>query len=125
MRAHRLLPAVIAVGLALAAAASQAGRSCENKAPDAANVQRAMTLAEHTARALDASGAQVVVLARAGQDLSKYHLAWSHLGLAYRDGQRWRVVHKLNSAAARKRRCTGRAWASSSSTTCTSTRRPS
>lgn len=86
----------ITLALTLAAGAAQAGRSCENKAPQAINVQRAMTLAEHTARALDASGAQVVVLARAGQDLSKYGLGWSHLGLAYRDGNRWRVVHKLN-----------------------------
>jgi hypothetical protein len=43
-----------------------------------------------------------VVLARAGQDLRKYQLRWSHLGLAYRtqddQGQPvWRVVHKLNA----------------------------
>jgi hypothetical protein len=52
-----------------------------------------------TARALDASGAQVVVLARAGQDLGRWGQPWSHLGLAYRDaaaGGAWRVVHKLN-----------------------------
>jgi hypothetical protein len=59
-----------------------------------------MTLAESTARHLDASGASVVVLARAGQDLSRYGLRWSHLGLAYRDDSgaapRWRIVHKLN-----------------------------
>lgn len=84
------------LALALTAGAAQAGRSCETRAPDAVNVQRAMTLAEHTARALDASGAQVVVLARSGQDLTRYGLAWSHLGLAYRDAGRWRVVHKLN-----------------------------
>ena len=36
------------------------------------------------------------MLRRAGQDLSKYGLGWSHLGLAYREGPRWRVVHKLN-----------------------------
>ncbi len=88
---------VLSIALALAAGAAQAGRSCEQRAPEAINVQRAMTLAQHTAAALDASGAQVVVLARAGQDLSKYGLAWSHLGLAYKDGARWRVVHKLNA----------------------------
>lgn len=42
-----------------------------------------------------------MVLARAGQDLSKYGLHYSHLGFAYRqpDGQggsTWRVLHKLN-----------------------------
>ncbi|RZJ00067.1 MAG: DUF2145 domain-containing protein, partial [Rubrivivax sp.] len=49
---------------------------------------------------LDASGAQVVVLARAGQDLSKYGLQWSHLGFVYKDASQqpavWRVMHKLN-----------------------------
>ena len=86
--------------LALALQDAQAGRSCEAKPPNAANVQRALTLAETTARRLDGSGAQVVVLARAGQDLGKYGLRWSHLGWAYRDTSAgrpvWRVVHKLN-----------------------------
>ena len=86
--------------LALALQDAQAGRSCEAKPPNAANVQRALNLAETTARRLDASGAQVVVLARAGQDLGKYGLRWSHLGWAYRDTSAgrpvWRVVHKLN-----------------------------
>ena len=45
---------------------------------------------------LDESGAQAVVLARAGRDLRRYRLRYSHLGFAYRDGNRWRVVHKLN-----------------------------
>lgn len=92
-----VLAAIPVLALALAAGTAQAGRSCEQKAPEAINVQRAMTLAQRTAAALDASGAQVVVLARAGQDLSKYGLSWSHLGLAYKDGGRWRVVHKLNA----------------------------
>lgn len=89
--------ALVALALALAAAAAQAGRSCENRAQTVDAIQRAMTLAEHTARALDESGAQVVVLARAGQNLSDYHLRYSHLGFAYRDAeQHWRIVHKLN-----------------------------
>jgi hypothetical protein len=64
------------------------------------DVARGMTLAAATAQRLDTTGAQVVVLARAGQDLSKYGLAWSHFGFAYREGDGpksyWRVVHKLN-----------------------------
>lgn len=89
-----------AAGLAVALPHAQAGRTCEARPPQAATVQRAMELALSTARALDASGARVVVLARAGQDLGRYGLRWSHLGWAYRDesaGQPvWRVVHKLN-----------------------------
>jgi hypothetical protein len=45
----------------------------------------------------------VVLLARAGQDLSRYGVRWSHLGIAYRQpdaaspgGSVWRVLHKLN-----------------------------
>ena len=75
---------------------AQAGRNCEARQPDADTVVRAMDLAGRTAHALDASGAQVVVIARAGQDLRKYHLRYSHLGFAYRDGGTWRIVHKLN-----------------------------
>jgi hypothetical protein len=63
-----------------------------------------MDLAERTARALEGSGARVVVLARNGQDLSRWGLRWSHLGWAYRDEQGgqpvWRVVHKLNACGA-------------------------
>ena len=88
--------AAAALALTAAVTTAQAGRNCEAKLPDAASVQRAMELAQRTQQALDATGAQVVILARAGQDLSKYRLQWSHLGLAYRDGSQWRVVHKLN-----------------------------
>ena len=98
---------VMAAAMATTGTAAHAGRSCEAKLPQAASVQRGMELAERTAKALEATGAEVVVLARAGQDLSKYSLRWSHLGFAYRDdrsGPRdgakgaavWRVVHKLN-----------------------------
>jgi hypothetical protein len=89
------MTALLAVSLT-----AHAGRNCETTPPTAANVQRALELAERTARTLDASGAQVVALARAGQNLGEWGLRWSHLGWAYREGQgsqaRWRVVHKLN-----------------------------
>jgi hypothetical protein len=86
----------LAVALLLGSGGAGAGRACEPRPPAVAAVRQAMTLAEHTARALDASGAQVVVLARRGQNLDAYGLRYSHLGLAYRDAGRWRVVHKLN-----------------------------
>lgn len=91
----------LALTLALVATAAQAGRPCEDKPLSPLQIERGMDLAEATARQLDASGAQVVLLARAGQDLGKYGLQWSHLGFAYREDsgeQRplWRVLHKLN-----------------------------
>lgn len=77
---------------------AHAGRSCEAaKPPPAKSIERGMQLAERTSQALDATGAQVVMLGRAGQDLSKYGLRYSHLGWAYKSAESpWRVVHKLN-----------------------------
>lgn len=98
---------LLMLGSALAASpAVHAGRACDTEtAPQAQQVERSLELAARTLAALDASGQQVVVLARAGQDLSKYGLYYSHLGFAYRQpqvspdgkpGHVWRVLHKLN-----------------------------
>lgn len=102
MTAVRRFAMAVFTAVALGAPMAHAGRSCAApQPPKTQTVERAMTLAEQTLRALDQSGAQVVVLARAGQDLSKYGLRYSHLGLAYQQpdgkgGHVWRVLHKLN-----------------------------
>ena len=97
------LTLVLAAAMVLAAPAARAGRSCEAHALTPQSVARGLQLAERIQQALDASGAQVVLLARAGQDLSRYGVRWSHLGIAYRQpdagspgGSVWRVLHKLN-----------------------------
>ena len=84
--------------LLLATAAAHAGRPCEERPLAVGDVERGMRLAEATRQRLDASGAQVVMIGRVGQDLSQYGLHYSHLGFAYRDSEAsaWRVVHKLN-----------------------------
>ena len=93
--------AVLAVlGLAYAAP-GYAGRSCEQRPPNVQTITQGMALAQKTASYLDAeyvkTGTRVVLLARAGQDLSKYGLRYSHLGFAYKTPEGpWRVVHKLN-----------------------------
>lgn len=96
-------PALALLGLAAlaalaAAAPARAGRSCEPAPGDAAKVVQSLDLAYRTRLALDEAGAQVALLARAGQDLSKYQLTYSHLALAWRDHPdgRWIVVHELN-----------------------------
>ena len=93
--------ATLAVAAVLAPAPAHAGRSCEAKKPTPQVIERGMKLAEQTSAALDAeyarSGAQVVALGRAGQDLSKYGLRYSHFGWAYKTSEGpWRVAHKLN-----------------------------
>lgn len=107
---QRSFLALLLAGLLAWAAPAQAGRSCDAApALKAATVERGLTLAERTRQALEASGAQVVVLARAGQDLSKYGLRYSHLGFAWRQpdasqpgGAVWRVLHKLNQCGTRE-----------------------
>lgn len=97
LRATVIAAAVVLLATLLFPMRAHAGRSCESRPLSPQALVKGLQLAERTAQALDASGARVVVLARAGQDLGKYGLRWSHLGLAYRtDGGVWRVVHKLN-----------------------------
>jgi hypothetical protein len=100
MRAFIRIAAVLAAGM-LVAASAYAGRSCEQKRPTVQTIERGLMLAEKTHETLESLGQKVVVLARAGQDLTKYGIRYSHLGLAYRQpdgkgGHVWRVVHKLN-----------------------------
>ena len=95
------LLATLAAGLALGTGAAYAGRQCETAKPTPQVIERGMALAQRTSAALDAAyaqdGTRVVLLARAGQDLTKYGQTWSHVGWAYRTPQgAWRVVHKLN-----------------------------
>jgi hypothetical protein len=94
------MKALVLVFALAAATTVQAGRPCDESPQRVVDVERGLALAQRTAQRLDATGAQVVVLTRAGQDLSRYGLAWSHFGFAYREGDgsqaHWRVVHKLN-----------------------------
>ncbi len=92
---------IVAAAMVLAATTAHAGRSCEQRPLTPQTLTQGLALAQRTAQALDAefnrSGARVVVLGRAGQDLSKYGLRYSHLGWAYRTAEGpWRVLHKLN-----------------------------
>jgi hypothetical protein len=101
MKALKRFACGLAAALLLATTAAHSGRSCEQKPLTAQTIEQGMALAQRTSQALDAeharSGARVVVLARAGQDLSKYQLRYSHLGWAYKTAQGpWRVLHKLN-----------------------------
>jgi len=122
-RAARWLRGLLAA-LAIATSAAQAGQACDTTPPDTLSMTRALGLAQRVQKSLDATDAQVVIIARAGQDLRKYGLNWSHLAFAYRESapastvaawqapggaalfdgpampprphSTWRVVHKLN-----------------------------
>jgi hypothetical protein len=88
------------------AGAALAGQNCEPRRPSLDSIRRDLALAASVAEQLDEmakrDGTKVLLIARAGQDLSQYGLRYSHLGIAYRDDSAlngrgaWRVVHKLN-----------------------------
>ena len=83
---------------------AHAGRTCDKNSPSIQIVEKGMALALKTAQALDADYAarstRVVVIARAGQDLGKYGLRYSHLGFGYRTNEgKWLVAHKLNTCS--------------------------
>ncbi|MBR7799568.1 DUF2145 domain-containing protein [Undibacterium fentianense] len=76
---------------------SYAGQTCESKPPDPVKLAQSFELAQKVKTQLDLSGAQLALLARVGQDLSRYQLTYSHLGLVQKDEQgRWIVTHELN-----------------------------
>lgn len=93
---------VAAVSLSAAAPAAWAGRACEAKPQRIEAVAQGLALAERTLKRLDESGEKVVVIARVGQNLQAYGLRYSHLGVAYKDGDVWRVLHKLNQCGTDK-----------------------
>ena len=83
--------------LALHFATALAGQTCREAPPTVDEIERGMAMAQATQARLDASGADVVLLARAGQNLQSYGLRWSHMAFAYRSPEGpWRVLHKLN-----------------------------
>ena len=96
------LATLLCLALATVAGAAHAGRNCEAKPLSVETLTQGLNLAQRTAQALEAGyqqqGSKVVLLARAGQDLSKYGLEYSHFGWAYRTPEGlWRVAHKLNT----------------------------
>ena len=98
---NKFLCASISVSLALLATAAQAGRSCEERTVGAAVVAQALELAHEAQQKLDGAGAEVALIARAGQNLSQYGVRYSHFGFVWRDHPKgaWRVMHELNECA--------------------------
>ena len=94
----RRLPALLLALLLACAGAAHAGQACEHRPLSVSEVERSLDLAQRSMQELDASGAQVALIARAGQDLSRSGVRYSHAGLAWRDhpAGRWVVVHLLN-----------------------------
>lgn len=74
-------------------------RECATRYPSVETTANMFDMALSIRNALDelSPRADVVLLARGGQDLSSFGLIYSHLAFAVReDDGRWRVVHELN-----------------------------
>jgi len=71
--------------------------TCKLKNLDAQTVAKTYDLAVKTADFVDKlENVEVLIIARSGQNLSKYGLNYSHLGFLVRSGDNWQVIHLLN-----------------------------
>jgi hypothetical protein len=88
---------LLSIFLGLTLSQAIAGRPCEEFQPAPDTVMKSLELAQKSRLALDNSGANLAFIARVGQDLSKYHLRYSHMGIVFREPDgRWNVLHELN-----------------------------
>jgi hypothetical protein len=96
MDLRRILLAALLAGFAGSAAA---GTPCEGRAPSPELARQSLQMADVTRSALDKIDDEVVLIARVGQDLSRYGLTYSHMAFAVREHPAgpWSVVHKLNA----------------------------
>jgi len=109
-RARPMRPSLAALAVAVAsclhASAATAGRPCEPARLTVDGLKHAVNFAAAVHHRLEEQhrreGTDLVLIARAGQDLRKYHLRFSHMAFAYRTrlengSAAWRVLHKLNA----------------------------
>jgi hypothetical protein len=81
----------------LCSACSFAGQSCGESELEPQELANALELAEKTRQYLLTQQAQTAIIARVGQDLAKYGLRYSHLGMVYQDKPgHFTVLHELN-----------------------------
>lgn len=89
----------MALVVGLAACQALAGQPCPEKPADKREQMRNLELGTKVRDQLEASGATVAYVARAGIDLRQYGLVYSHIGMAWRDHPkgRWFTYHLLNT----------------------------
>jgi len=92
------------LAILLCACSAQAGKNCSAKTMQPQQVRAAAQAALRVTTVLDAAIAKnqqqkVALLARIGQDFSDQGLVYSHVGVVFRRGEAWRVVHLLNECS--------------------------
>lgn len=91
-------PWLLAGLMSLASAHALAGRSCEEVPTRPETLANALRLATQVEALVNERDAEVVLIGRAGQNLTRWGVYYSHFGFAWRDHPkgRWTVVHQLN-----------------------------
>jgi hypothetical protein len=80
----------------LGAGAARAGQTCDLHSLTTSTLEKSLALAQRTREQLDATEANVVLLARVGHNMSEYGIHYSHVGWVYKRDGKWTVVHELN-----------------------------
>lgn len=90
---------LLALLVGVTAGPALAGQPCPEKPADKREQMRNLQLGTQVRDRLEASGATVAYVARAGIDLTQYGLVYSHIGMAWRDHPkgRWFTYHLLNT----------------------------
>lgn len=90
--------------LALPVAPARAGTDCSAAPPAPSQVAEAAATARRVEAALEALDEPVLLLSRAGTDLSAYGLHYSHVAFVLRDHPdgRWTVLHLLNECGSNR-----------------------
>lgn len=85
--------------LCLSMGAAVAGQTCTETKPSTETVQKAFQAAYKVHERLETLQPKVALIARVGQDLSKYGLRYSHIAFVVKDGgsKQWRTLHLLNT----------------------------
>lgn len=88
----------LVIALAFHALDARAGQTCTETKLAPADVRAGLTLALELSHELDRQHAEVALVARVGQDLSRYGLRYSHIGIARRDPASgdWTMIEELN-----------------------------
>ncbi|WP_295996161.1 DUF2145 domain-containing protein [Rugamonas sp.] len=88
----------IGLNLALCMAPAFAGQACTDHPITRTALENALTTSANVQAALNASGGEVAIVGRQGNDLSEYGLKYTHAGFVFRAApdQPWRVYELLN-----------------------------
>jgi hypothetical protein len=90
---------VASVVCLLALTPAHSGTACSDAKPQPESIQKAFRAAYKIHQKLESNRPQIALIARVGQDLSKYAIRYSHIAFVIKDNSsaQWRTIHLLNA----------------------------